>query len=208
MTLVTGYLSSRQVIERSKGCQASGFATGRTARQISKIGVHRQGHAGMGPKILSGHVAQWVFVACVSLCVLHAQADTVPFCFLRVSPRVLCLSADKHNNNNTTTICHEAAVPGTNELLSSGNLGSTTLPQGVRHHDKPQLDGLRDAKRRRTGPRAAEAHVDFAHFSTEHAANGVVRAVATMPPVSRQGAVTMPPVSRQGAAMTHAHNGG
>ena len=53
MTLETGYLSSRQVIEQSNGCQASGFATGRAARQISKIGVRRQGHTGMGLKILS-----------------------------------------------------------------------------------------------------------------------------------------------------------
>ena len=53
MTLETGYLSSRQVIDQSNGCQASGFATGRAARQISKIGVRRQGHTGMGPKILS-----------------------------------------------------------------------------------------------------------------------------------------------------------
>ena len=54
MTLETGYLSSRQVIEQSNGCQASGFTTGRAARQISKIGVRRQGHTGMGLKILSG----------------------------------------------------------------------------------------------------------------------------------------------------------
>ena len=54
MKLVTGYLSSRQMKERLKGCQASGIATGRAARQISKIGVHREGHAGMGlAKILS-----------------------------------------------------------------------------------------------------------------------------------------------------------
>ena len=154
MTLETGYLSSRQVIEQSNGCQASGFATGRAARQISKIGVHRQGHAGMGPKILSGHVAQQVFVACVSLCVLrvHAQADTVPFCFL--SPRVLCLSPDKHHNNYTT--CHEAAVLGFHEPLSSGNYDSTTQPQGARQHEKPQLSGHPDAKRRRTGRHAAE----------------------------------------------------
>jgi len=44
MTLETGYLSSRQVIDQSNGCQASGFATGRAARQISKRGVHREGH--------------------------------------------------------------------------------------------------------------------------------------------------------------------
>ena len=78
MTLETGYLSSRQVIDQSNGCQASGFATGRAARQISKIGVRRQGHTGMGLKILSGHVAQQVFVVCVSLCVLHAQAASEP----------------------------------------------------------------------------------------------------------------------------------
>ena len=53
MILETGYLSSRQVIDQSNGCQASGFATGRAARQISKIGVRRQGHTGMGLKILS-----------------------------------------------------------------------------------------------------------------------------------------------------------
>ena len=57
MTLETGYLSSRQVIDQSNGCQASGFATGRAARQISKIGVRRQGHTGMGLKILSRE--QW-----------------------------------------------------------------------------------------------------------------------------------------------------
>ena len=106
MTLETGYLSSRQVIEQSNGCQASGFTTGRAARQISKIGVRRQGHTGMGLKILSGHVAQQVFVACVSLCVLHAQAGTVPFCLL--SPCVLCCSGE----HTTTTTRREAAARG------------------------------------------------------------------------------------------------
>ena len=143
--------------------------------------------------------AQQVFIACVSLCVLHAQADTVPFCFL--SPRVLCLSADKHNNNNTTTVCHEAAVPGTNELLSSGNLGSTTLPQGARQHEKPQLSGHPDAKRRRTGRHAAKPDVAFAPFNTEYQHNGVVRAVAAPTRGVQGGAVTTPPRSHQGAAM-------
>ena len=63
MTLETGYLSSRQVIDQSNGCQASGFATGRAARQISKIGVRRQGHTGMGLKILSQCRYMWVLVS-------------------------------------------------------------------------------------------------------------------------------------------------
>ena len=64
MTLETGYLSSRQVIDQSNGCQASGFATGRAARQISKIGVRRQGHTGMGLKILSDHPLQrWLVMS-------------------------------------------------------------------------------------------------------------------------------------------------
>ena len=58
MRLETGYLSSRQVIERPNGCQASGIVTGEAARQISKIGVHREGHTGMGSKILSEHAAR------------------------------------------------------------------------------------------------------------------------------------------------------
>ena len=149
----------------------------------------------MGSKILSGHVAQQVFVACFSLCVLHAQADTVPFCFL--SPCVPCWSADKHYT--TTTTCHEAAVLGFQGPLPSGKHDSTTQPQGV--HDKPQLDELRDAKRRRTGPRAAEAHVTYAPFNAEYSNNGVVRAVIAKPLDEPGGAFTTPPRSHQGAAM-------
>ena len=44
MGLEAGFLSSRQVIEKLNRCQASGIATGRAARQISKRGVHREGH--------------------------------------------------------------------------------------------------------------------------------------------------------------------
>ena len=80
MTLETGYLSSRQVIDQSNGCQASGFATGRAARQISEIGVRRQGHTGMGLKILSrtsgpGPEGEKSPV----ICLLQDQAPTLDF---------------------------------------------------------------------------------------------------------------------------------
>ena len=44
MILETGYLSSRQVIEKLIKCQAGGVAIGRAERQISKRDVHHEGH--------------------------------------------------------------------------------------------------------------------------------------------------------------------
>ena len=150
---------------------------------------------GMGSKILSGHVAQQVFVACVSLCVLHAQADTVPFCLL--SPCVLCCSGE----HTTTTTRREAAARGPCPALPhTVDHDSTTLPQGELRHDKPKFDGPLDAKRRRTGPRAAEPHVAFAPFNAEYSTNGIVRAVIAKPLGEPGGAFTTPPRSHQGAA--------
>ena len=149
----------------------------------------------MGSKILSGHVAQQVFVACVSLCVLHAQADTVPFCLL--SSCVLCCSGE----HTTTTTRREAAARGPcPALLHTVDHDSTTLPQGELLHDKPKFDGPLDAKRRRTGPRAAEPHVAFAPFNAEYSNNGIVRAVIAKPLEEPGGAFTTPPRGHQGAA--------
>ena len=54
MRLEAGSLSSRQMIDSANRCHAGGLATGGAARRISRKGVHREVHAGMGlAKILS-----------------------------------------------------------------------------------------------------------------------------------------------------------